>query len=117
MKRVRVFGLLWMVLLALLLVASAACGGDDDADSGDAAAAPTAVPEASSGDAMGDAMGEPVVTRVIITNPSPGRESNNVQKDLAPPPGMQLKPTYESLVGYDPDTAELTPQLGQVLGV
>ena len=113
MGKVRVLGLSWMVLLALLLVASAACGGDDDADSGGAAAAPTAVPEASNSDVMGDAMGEPVVTRVIITNPSPGRESNNVQKDLAPPPGMQLKPTYESLVGYDPDTAELTPQLAK----
>ena len=116
MGRPRLFGLIWMVLLALLLVASAACGGDDDGDSGDAAAAPTAVPEVSSadtGDAMGDAMGEPVVTRVIITNPSPSRESNNVQKDLGPPSGMQLKPIYESLVGYNPDTAQLEAQLAK----
>ncbi len=105
-----------MVLLALFLVASAACGGDDDADSGGAAVSPTAMP-ADAGGAMGDAMAEPVVTRVIITNPSPSRESNNVQKDLGPPSGMQLKPTYESLVGYDPDTAELDAAAGQVLVV
>ena len=72
-------------------------------------------PALTTGDAMGDAMGEPVVTRVIITNPSPSRESNNVQKDLGPPSGMQLKPIYESLVGYNPDTAQLEAQAGQVL--
>ena len=65
---------------------------------------------------MGDAVAEPVVTRVIITNPSPSRESNNVQKDLGPPSGVQLKPIYESLVGYNPDTAELEPQLAKSWG-
>ncbi len=114
MKRVRAFSPAVMVLLAFLLAASVACGGDDDADNGgDAAAAPTAAPADTGGDAMGDAMGEPVVTRVVISNPGPNTESNNVQKDLNPPAGVQLKPIYESLVGYNPDTAELEPQLAK----
>lgn len=120
MAKLRAFGLSWSVLLGMLLIASVACGGDDNGDGasgGDAAAAPTAEPAMTSGDAMGDAMGdsmgEPVVSRVIISNPGPSVESNNVQKDLNPPAGVQLKPTYESLVGYNPDTAELEPQLAR----
>lgn len=120
MSKLRLLGFTWSVLLGLLLVASVGCGGDDDGDGaagGDAAANPTAVPATTSGDAtgdaMGDSMGEPVVSRVIISNPGPSVESNNVQKDLNPPAGMQLKPIYESLVGYNADTAELEPQLAK----
>lgn len=115
MKKLRVLGISWMALLAFLLAASAACGGGDDGVSdtgGDAAVSPTAAP-ADTGGSMGDAMGEPVISRVIITNPGPSVESNNVQKDLNPPAGMQLKPIYESLIGYDADTGELVPQLAR----
>ena len=120
MAKLRHLGILWAVLLGLLLIAAVGCGGDDEGDGasgGDASAAPTAEPATTSGDSMGDAMGdsmgEPVVSRVIISNPGPSVESNNVQKDLNPPAGMQLKPIYESLVGYNADTAELEAQLAK----
>jgi ABC-type transport system substrate-binding protein len=99
-------------MLAVFTVMAVGCNGGDDEDDGVVAqpaatvavAAPTQAPAASM---------EPVVNRVIITNPAPNVEANNAQKDLNPPAGVQLKPTYESLIGYDAVTGELTPQLAK----
>ena len=128
-----------MAALAMVLVLAAACSGGDDDSSGAtsstgttaapqqpaapaapqaptgttsapaaAAPAPTAVVNAP---AMADGSGEPLISRLVISNPSPGQVSNNPGKDLGPLSTFQLLPSYEYLIGYDADSGALIPQL------
>ncbi|MCY4625387.1 MAG: ABC transporter substrate-binding protein [Chloroflexi bacterium] len=120
-----------MVIVALTLVAVAACGGDDEettttsgsstttatdtSSSSSSAAAPTAAPAASTTDAMpaDDAMMEPVVDVVVIGAIAPALISNNVGRGLGVQDHIQVKPMYEYLIGTDPISGELVPQLAE----
>ena len=130
----------WLIMAALAMVlVIAACSSDGDDSSGTtssggttsapqqpaapaapegatgttsapaaAAPAPTAVANAP---AMADGSGEPLISRLVISNPLPGQVSNNPAKDLGPLSTFQLLPSYEYLIGYDADTGALIPQL------
>ncbi len=135
MKDSSVFRLMaLMVVVVLTLVAVAACGGDDEdtttssgstttttttdtSSSGSSAAAPapTAAPGTTTTDAMpaGDAMGEPVVDVVVIGAIAPTQISNNVGRGLGVQDHIQVKPMYEYLIGTDPMTGALVPQLAE----
>ena len=125
-----------LMLLALVMAMAAACGGDEEetttssgsttattttttdtssSGSSSAAAAPTAAPASTTTDAMpaGDAMGEPVVDVVVIGAIAPTQISNNVGRGLGVQDHIQVKPMYEYLIGTDPVTGALIPQLAE----
>lgn len=118
-----------MVVVALTLVAIAACGGEDEettatsgattttdtSSSSSAAAEPTAAPASTTTDAMpaDDAMMEPVVDVVVIGAIAPGQISNNVGRGLGVQDHIQVKPMYEYMIGTDPVSGALVPQLAE----
>ena len=61
----------------------------------------------------GDAMGEPVVDVVVIGAIAPTQISNNVGRGLGVQDHIQVKPMYEYLIGTDPMTGSLVPQLAE----
>jgi len=75
-----------------------------------AAPAPTAVAAASAPTTAGST---PKITRVIIGNPAPTAEGNNPNIELSPLTAFQIGPTFEYLIGYDPATGDLVPQLAE----
>ena len=126
-------GIALMVVVVLTLFAVAACGGDDEetttpsastttstttttgtsSSAAAAAPAPTAEAASTSTDAMpaSDAMMEPVVDVVVIGAIAPGLISNNAGRGLGVQDHIQLKPMYEYMIGTDPVSGELVPQL------
>ena len=114
-----------MVVVALTLVAIAACGGEDEETTATSGATTTtdtsssssaaAEPTAATTDAMpaDDAMMEPVVDVVVIGAIAPGQISNNVGRGLGVQDHIQVKPMYEYMVGTDPVSGALVPQLAE----
>lgn len=133
----------WLLVaaMAMVLALAAACSSDGDDSSGSttsggttaaqqqpaaadapqsatgstsapsaAAPAPTAVAASSAPTSPGTA---PAVTRVIIGNPAPTSEGNNPNIELGPLTTFQIGPTFEYLIGYDPATGDLVPQLAE----
>ena len=92
--------------------AAAAPQGSTDSTSSAAAAAPapTAIAAVS---APTSPVSEPKITRVIIGNPAPSAEGNNPNIELGPLTTFQIGPTFEYLIGYDPATGDLVPQLAE----
>ncbi len=76
-----------------------------------ACAQPAAAP-APGGPATGgaDAPVTPKVKRVVLAVGQPAREYNEM-RHLTGPDSWQLRPMYEDLIGIDPATAKLLPQL------
>ena len=124
-ERFRVLATLLLVVLAIGMLA--ACGGDDDddasgaaapdssasmTDTGSAAPAPTA--EAMPAD---DGAMMPRISRVVIGTQTPGLLSNNIGRGLGPQSQIQLVPMYEYLIGTDPATGALGPQLATAWSV
>lgn len=130
---------LLMAAMAMVLVLAAACSGDDSSGTTgttsapqqpaapaapaapegatgttsaplSAAPAPTAVAAASAPTTAGST---PKITRVIIGNPTPTTEGNNPNIELSPLTAFQIGPTFEYLIGYDPATGDLVPQLAE----
>jgi len=54
--------------------------------------------------------GTPKVDRVVLAVAPPQRESNEM-RHMTGPNSWQLRPMYESLIGVDPSTGKLAPQL------
>lgn len=130
---------LLMAAMAMVFVLTTACssGGDDSsattvavaAPQQPAAAAAAAAPAAATGAtaaavqpaaaaaaAAGSsysagAASDPVLKRVVIANPAPGIESNNPGRDLGPLSTFQVRPIFENLIGFDPASGTLVPQL------
>jgi len=114
-----------MAALVMVLVLAAACSSDDDEDDGGstAAPAPTSVPAAPAPTSAAAAPAPtaaptqapvatvPVINRVVIGNPAPSTEGNNPNIELGPLTTFQIGPTFEYLIGYDPTTGDLVPQL------
>ena len=126
------------LVLAVVLVASLACGGDGDSAtntastttspeapqqpaspaapeqptgvSGDAMAAPTAVPAMAPQAAPEVMMVNPKVDRLIIGTVPFGQEAN-VRRIVGQISGVQFDPIDESLVGMDPATGQKIPEL------
>ena len=132
------------VLLAFLLVFGAACSsGDDDetttSSSGTvaepaapaaAAAAPTAMPAvitsvgtpvaaAAPIAASGAAMAAPVQAKVerVVFGLIPPTQEHYTPAKAGPPTAQPLTPMYEYLVGMDPVTGQLVPQLATAWSV
>lgn len=118
---------LLMAALVMVLVLAAACSSDDDEDDGGstAAPAPTSVPAAPAPTSAAAAPAPtaaptqapvatvPVINRVVIGNPAPSTEGNNPNIELGPLTTFQIGPTFEYLIGYDPATGDLVPQLAE----
>lgn len=116
-----------MAALVMVLVLAAACSSDDDEDDGGstAAPAPTSVPAAPAPTSAAAAPAPtaaptqapvatvPVINRVVIGNPAPSTEGNNPNIELGPLTTFQIGPTFEYLIGYDPATGDLVPQLAE----
>ena len=120
--------IVWSMVLAMTLVLVAACssdGDDEDTNVGAAAAATqapsspaatsvNAAPAAPAPTAAAAAMPAsmtPVTDKVIIGAQLPSLLSNNVGRGLSPQSQIQLVPMYEYLIGTDPNTGALIPQL------
>src|SRR5690242_18557216 len=94
----------------------AACGGATGAPqspSTAAAAATPASPAAPSSPAAtsaGAASAAPKVQKVVLALGTPAREANDV-RNLALNSLFQLRPIYEYLIGVDPQTGKLVPEL------
>lgn len=118
------------VVVALTLVAFTACGGDNEetttpstststtattttdmSSGGSSAAAPD--PTAAAASTATDAMLEPVVDVVVIGAIAPGQISNNVGRGLGVQDHIQVKPMYEYMIGTDPVSGALVPQLAE----
>ena len=119
LNRLGVRFLVWPAVLVMALVLVSACSsGDDDADAGSAAAAtasaiqasnkpaPTAVPATAVPVAK-----VPVTDKIIIGAQLPGVISNNIAGGLGPQSQVQLVAMYEYMIGTDPETGALIPQL------
>jgi len=100
-----------LIVAAVLL---AACSSDAD-DDGTAAAPVTptqsnAAPQATAAPTQVPVVVEPSLTRVVIAHQLV-TESNNPGRDSGVVAGFQTKPMHESLIGYNPATGALVPQL------
>ena len=119
-----------LAALALMLAMIAACGGDDDSDSESPSSAnpratttaasttdsgtssmTMAQPAATAETVSSDVMMGPKVDRVVVGTQQPSLLSNNVGRGLSPQSQIQLVPMYEYMIGTDPQTGALVPQL------
>ncbi len=118
---------LLMAALVMVLVLAAACSSDDDEDDGGSTAAPAptsvsaapaptsaaAAPAPTAAPTQAPVATVPVINRVVIGNPAPSTEGNNPNIELGPLTTFQIGPTFEYLIGYDPATGDLVPQLAE----
>lgn len=72
-------------------------------------AAPAA--PAGGGPAASDQPVKPKVDKVVIALAGFSEEGNDVGRDFSAPQNVQLRPMYDKLVGVDPKTGKLTPEL------
>ena len=116
--------IVWLIVLAMTLVLVAACSsdGDDDDTSVAAPAAATQAPVAAS-KAAPKATAAPAPTqappvamtpatdKIVIGAQLPSLLSNNIGRGLGPQSQIQLVPMYEYMIGTNPETGALIPQL------
>ena len=111
--------LVWSMVLAMALVSVAACSSDggDDGDTNVGAPAATQVPAAAPQSTIAATAAPvamtPVTDRVVIGAQLPSLISNNVGRGLSPQSQIQLVAMYEYLIGTDPETGALLPQLAK----
>ena len=106
-KSVQVLSL--VLIMAAVLFAACSSDADDDGST----VAPTAVaaaPHPTAAPPRARVVIEPSLTRVVISHQLV-TEANNPGRDGGVVAGFQTKPMHESLIGYDPVTGALVPQL------
>ena len=118
--------IVWSMVLAMTLVLVAACSSDGDDDDDTSVGAPAAATQAPSAPvatsvaaapaataaptAMPAAI-TPVIDKIVIGAQLPSLLSNNVGRGLSPQSQIQLVPMYEYMIGTDPNTGAMIPQL------
>jgi len=72
---------------------------------------PAAAPAAPGAAPASDQPVKPKVDKLVLALPGFSEEGNDVGRDFSAPQNVQLRPMYDKLVGVDPKTGKLIPEL------